>query len=73
MSVLATVKDIIEASTQSPNRGGAGEPESKGAYWCTDCDHRLRDLDAESDDPDCPECGGEMEFERASPSSGCAC
>ena len=73
MSVLDTVKDIFEASTQSPNRGDGTEPESKGAYWCLDCDHRLRDVDADSDDPDCPECGGEMEFERAMGSTGCGC
>jgi Zn finger protein HypA/HybF involved in hydrogenase expression len=73
MSVLDAVKDIFEASTQSPNRGDATEPESKGAYWCVECRHRLRDIDADGDDPDCPECGGEMEFERSSPSTGCAC
>ena len=73
MSVIATVKELLTASTQSPNRGDAGEPESTGAYWCVECRYRLRDLDAESDDPDCPECGADMEFERAMGSTGCAC
>lgn len=72
MSIFATVKEALAASTKSPNRGD-GEPESKGSYWCVECDHRLRDVDADSDDPDCPECGGEMNFERAMGSTGCAC
>lgn len=73
MSVFATVKEFLLASSESPNRGDSLEAESKGAYWCVDCNHRLRDVDAEGDDPNCPECGGEMRFERSMGSTGCAC
>jgi Zn finger protein HypA/HybF involved in hydrogenase expression len=73
MSVIDTVRDILEASTQNPNRGG-GTAESKGAYWCHDCEERVLDLDVEGDDaPDCPQCGEEMSFERSAGSTGCAC
>lgn len=73
MSVLGTVREILEASTSSPNRGG-GTQESKGAYWCHDCAERVLDLDVEADaTPDCPECGDPMEFERSVGSTGCAC
>lgn len=74
MSVLGTVRDILEASSRSANRGDGGEPESNGAYWCTDCSVRIRDVEVEGeDDPTCPDCGGEMTFERAAASTGCAC
>ncbi len=73
MSVLSTVKDILEASNQSTNRGG-GTAESKGAYWCHDCSERILDLDVEGDEtPSCPTCGDEMEFERSTGATGCAC
>lgn len=74
MSVLDTVKEMLEASTQSPNRGGGTEIESKGAYWCDDCGERVRDVDVEGEEPpDCPQCGDEMRFERSAASTGCAC
>lgn len=74
MSVLGAVKDILNSSSQSANRGGAGDPESTGAYWCNDCGVRIRDVDVEGDEPpECPDCGDEMEFERAAASTGCAC
>lgn len=73
MSVIGTVREILEASTSSPNRG-SGTEESKGAYWCNDCSERILDLDVEGDDPPaCPECGDEMTFERSAGSTGCAC
>lgn len=73
MSVLGTVREIIESSSQSANRG-TGEAESKGAYWCSDCSVRIRDVDVEGEEPpSCPECGDEMGFERAGTSTGCAC
>lgn len=74
MSVLGTVKEILEASSQSANRGGEAESESKGAYWCNDCGVRVRDVDVEGEaPPSCPDCGDEMTFERAAASTGCAC
>jgi rubrerythrin len=73
MSVLGTVKEMLEASTSSTNRG-AGTQESKGAYWCHDCGERVLDLDVEGETPpSCPNCSDEMEFERSVGSTGCAC
>lgn len=68
-----SVEDAFAASTQSTERG-SGTTESKGAYWCHDCDERLLDLDVEGDEPPhCPVCGAEMAFERSPGSPGCAC
>lgn len=73
MSVLGTVREIIESSSQSANPG-TGEAESKGAYWCNDCGERIRDMDVAGEEPPpCPECGEKMVFERAAASAGCAC
>lgn len=73
MSVLGTVKEVLQASTSSTNRGD-GTAESKGAYWCNDCGERVLDLDVEGDEPpSCPNCGESMEFERSAGSTGCAC
>lgn len=74
MGILGTVREVLEASTESANRGDVTEETSKGAYWCDDCGERIRDLDVDGDDaPDCPSCGGEMRFERSHSSTGCAC
>lgn len=74
MSVLATVKELLRASTQSANRGRATESESKGAYWCNDCTERIRDVDVDGEEPpSCPSCGDEMTFERSAATTGCAC
>ena len=74
MSLLGTVKEALQASTQNPARGEDGAAESAGAYWCMDCSERIRDVDVAGDDPPaCPSCGEEMEFERAAASTGCAC
>lgn len=74
MSVLNTVKELLQASTQNPNRGEETTTESAGAYWCTDCGERVRDVDVEGESPpDCPACGEAMEFERSASTTGCAC
>ncbi|MDX1745421.1 MAG: hypothetical protein R3324_05740 [Halobacteriales archaeon] len=74
MSVLSSVKEILQASTANPNRGEPREPQSKGAYWCNDCSVRIRDIEVDGDaPPDCPDCGEEMTFERSAGSTGCAC
>jgi rubrerythrin len=73
MSILGTLKETFEASTESPNREESDEEVSAGAYWCDDCGVRLRDTEVESDSLDCPDCGGEMRFERSMSSTGCAC
>ncbi len=73
MSVLGTVKEILRASTASPNRGD-GVETSDGAYWCYDCEERVLDLDVEGESaPECPQCGDPMAFERSVGSTGCAC
>lgn len=69
MSILSTVREVFEASNQATTTDG-----SKGAYWCHDCDERIRDVDVEGEDaPDCPECGEAMEFERSTGTASCAC
>ena len=74
MSVITTAKEILQASSQSANRGDVTEETSEGAYWCHDCSERTRDVDVEDEGPpDCPDCGDEMEFERSAGSPGCAC
>jgi len=74
MGLLGTVKEVFEASTESANRGGGKGDGSKGAYWCHDCNERIRDVDVEGEEPPtCPSCGEEMEFERSKGSASCAC
>lgn len=76
MSVIETIKEVLQASSQSADRGDVTEEPSKGAYWCDDCSERIRDVDvvgADEEPPDCPECGEEMRFERSAGSTGCAC
>jgi len=74
MGVLGTIKETLQASTQSTNRGDVTQSDSEGAYWCHDCNERIRDVDVEGDGtPDCPACGEPMEFERSVGSTGCAC
>lgn len=73
MSMLGTVRDLLEASTQDPNRGD-GDEVSKGAFWCDDCGVRIRDVEVEGEGtPDCPECDEAMRFERSAAATGCAC
>jgi len=74
MSVLNTVKEVLQASSQNPDRGADAAAESTGAYWCHDCEERVRDVDVAGEEPpDCPSCGDEMAFERSAGSTGCAC
>jgi hypothetical protein len=72
MGILGSVKDALASEPTAKPRPDDG---SKGAYWCDDCDVRIRDVDIETDgdgEPACPDCGEEMRFERASGRS-CAC
>lgn len=74
MGILGTVKETLEASTESANRSGGKGDGSKGAYWCHDCAERIRDVDVDGGSPpECPECGEAMDFERSPSSTGCAC
>lgn len=69
MSFLSTVRDVLEASSSETTTDG-----SKGAYWCHDCNERIRDVDVEGEGPpNCPTCDAEMEFERSTGTAGCAC
>lgn len=73
MGLLGTISEVLQASSQSPDRGD-GTGESAGAYWCHDCAERIRDVDVDGEaPPSCPDCGEEMAFERAATSTGCAC
>ncbi|PSP77322.1 hypothetical protein BRC81_10100 [Halobacteriales archaeon QS_1_68_20] len=73
MSVLGTVKELLE-STNPQERGGTATGSSKGAYWCDDCDRRIPDADHEgTTPPTCPDCGEEMTFERSVDSASCSC
>ena len=73
MGLFGTLKEAFVASTPSTDRG-SGTTESKGAYWCHDCDERLLDLDVAGEEPPaCPDCGDAMDFERSPGSTGCAC
>lgn len=74
MSILGTVKEVLQASTQSPNRGQDPDLDSEGAYWCDDCGVRIRDVDVDGETPpNCPDCGEAMRFERSAATTGCAC
>jgi Zn finger protein HypA/HybF involved in hydrogenase expression len=69
MSILGTVREFFEGADTSTATDG-----SKGAYWCHDCDERVRDVDLDGEAPPaCPSCGADMEFERSVCTSGCAC
>lgn len=73
MSILDTISEVLQASSQNPNRGKPGN-EAAGAYWCHDCEERIPASDVEGEStPSCPTCGDEMEFERSVGSTGCAC
>ncbi|GAA0458597.1 zinc-ribbon domain-containing protein [Halococcus dombrowskii] len=74
MGFTNTIKETLQASTESANRGGGKGDGSKDAYWCHDCAERVRDVDVKGEEPpDCPDCGAMMEFERSPSTTGCAC
>lgn len=74
MGLIGTVREVLSASTRSPNRGGGRTADSAGAYWCDDCGERIRDADVAGEaPPSCPQCGDEMRFERSAATTGCAC
>ena len=74
MGLLSTIGEVFKASTQSTNRGDVTQNNSEGAFWCHDCQERIRDVDVEGErTPDCPSCGDAMEFERSKGTSSCAC
>jgi DNA-directed RNA polymerase subunit RPC12/RpoP len=71
MGLIDNVRDAFA----SPSPKGRPDDGSEGAYWCDDCDNRLRDveLDVEpGEDVACPDCGEPMRFERSS-GRDCAC
>ncbi len=74
MGLLSTIGEAFRASTQTTARGDAAGADSEGAYWCHDCQERIRDVDVTGEaPPTCPSCGDEMEFERSKGTSSCAC
>jgi hypothetical protein len=76
MGLIDSVSSAFAPDTESAD---AGE-QSDGAYWCDDCNVRVRDVDVASEGldvseggtPECPECGESMRFEK-SHADGCAC
>ena len=73
MGLLSTIGEVFKTSTQTTARGDVTE-NSDGAYWCHDCQERIRDVDVTGEEPPtCPSCGDEMEFERSKGTSSCAC
>lgn len=72
MGLLDTVSEVVRNA--GPDQNTTQEPRSEGAYWCDECTVRIRDVDVDGEEPpQCPECGGEMRFERRTDSGGCAC
>lgn len=63
--------DSITGACSSPSPKDRPDDGSKGAYWCDDCEIRIRDVELEGE-PICEECGEEMRFERSTGRS-CAC
>lgn len=70
MSIVTRLKGLLEG-VEGSDRSTTGE--SAGAFWCDDCGVRLAAVEAEEEEPSCPECGGEMRFERSPNAAGCAC
>jgi Zn finger protein HypA/HybF involved in hydrogenase expression len=74
MGLFATLAETFRASTQTTDRGDVTNTDSEGAYWCHDCQVRIRDVDVEgATPPSCPDCGDEMAFERSKGTTSCAC
>jgi len=72
MGVLSTVTKLLQASSQSTDRGDGTEAPT-GAYWCDDCGERIPETEVDGGPPDCPTCGDAMTFERSPGTTGCAC
>ncbi len=69
MGLLGTIAEAFAGSSSATATDG-----SSGAYWCHDCQERIRDVDVEGETPpDCPSCGDEMAFERSTGTASCAC
>lgn len=69
MDLLHAVTRVLAGSTSA-----TATDESAGAYWCHDCEERIRDVDVAGEEPpDCPSCGEAMTFERSTGTAACAC
>ena len=72
MGLIDTVSEVVRNA--GPDQNTAQQSRSEGSYWCDDCAVRIRDVDVDGEGaPQCPECGGEMYFERRTDSGSCAC
>lgn len=67
MGIIETVREAFA----SPSPKERPDDGSEGAYWCDDCGVRIRDVELDGE-PVCPDCGGEMRFERSA-GRDCAC
>lgn len=72
MGIINTVRDVLQASTQSANRG-EGTDDPVGSYWCDDCTERLPATEDDAEPPACPACGETMRLDRSPGTTGCAC
>lgn len=71
MGLLESVKSVFDSSSPKARP----DDDSTGAYWCDDCDVRIRDIELDvgpEDTAACPKCGETMRFERSKGRS-CAC
>ena len=68
MGLLDSIRSTLTTSGPS-----SGTPIA-GAYWCDDCSVRIPSEEPpDGTERTCPECDGEMRFERSPDSGGCAC
>lgn len=72
--------DSVSSAFAPDTDGTEASERSDGAYWCDDCNVRVRDVDVPEEGldvtdggtPACPDCGEPMRFERSYGES-CAC
>ncbi|MBP1986802.1 hypothetical protein [Halolamina salifodinae] len=80
MGIVSTIERALTRESNRSDETAETGTKSTGAYWCDDCNVRVRNVDVEAegldrDDegtPVCPDCGTSMRFER-SHADGCAC
>lgn len=74
MGIVNTVREVLQASSQTTNRGDGDDQETPtGSYWCDDCTERIIAEEADEQPPSCPSCGEDMRLDRSPGSTGCAC
>jgi len=77
MGIISTVSSALSGDAE---REDLDVDASRGAYWCDDCNVRVRDVNVDErgidrdgeGTPLCPDCSEPMRFERTY-ADGCAC